>query len=253
VAFVDLGGSERQQDAPLAERQPKCSTSRRRSYLFSFSPDIPSSSANPTRGPSLVGMSPFGANLKGVAARIDPSDSCAARPLSGSRQGPGVGIRAMNGWRELLTRGTARERDEVARRPRLSAPQRSRATRLTLRHAPRALARRRGSVRPRREAASRRDVRACPAFAAQPPVGRRRPSRASRSGRGGGGVAVAERLGAVSELVRPRVERVLAEEQVNLASGQGHERAGNPARSEALSDSRPDPEPRSPAFETSLG
>lgn len=104
MAFVDLGGSERQQDAPLAERQPKCSTSRRRSYLFSFSPDIPSSSANPTRGPSLVGMSPFGANLKGVAARIDPSDSCAARPLSGSRQGPGVGIRAMNGWRELLTR-----------------------------------------------------------------------------------------------------------------------------------------------------
>jgi len=36
---------------------------------------------------------------------------------------------------------------------------------------------------------------------------------------------VAERLGAVSELVRPRVERVLAEEQVNLASGQGRERA----------------------------
>jgi hypothetical protein len=62
---------------------------------------------------------------------------------------------------------------------------------------------------------------------------------------------VAERLGAVSELVRPRVERVLAEEQVNLASGQGHERAGNPARSEALSDSPPDPEPRSLAFETS--
>ena len=36
---------------------------------------------------------------------------------------------------------------------------------------------------------------------------------------------MAERLGAVSELVRPRVERVLAEEQVNLASGQGRERA----------------------------
>jgi hypothetical protein len=52
----------------------------------------------------LVGTSPFGADLKGVAARIDPSDSCAARPLSGSRQGPDVGIRAMNGWRELLTR-----------------------------------------------------------------------------------------------------------------------------------------------------
>jgi hypothetical protein len=101
MPFVDLGGAERrQQDAPLTERQPKCSTSRRRSYLFSFSPDIPSSSANPTKGASLVGTSPFGADLKGVAARINPSDSCAARPLSGSRQGPD----AMNGWRELLTR-----------------------------------------------------------------------------------------------------------------------------------------------------
>jgi hypothetical protein len=101
MPFVDLGGAERrQQDAPLTERQPKCSTRRRRSYLFSFSPDIPSSSANPTKGASLVGTSPFGADLKGVAARIDPSDSCAARPLSGSRQGPD----AMNGWRELLTR-----------------------------------------------------------------------------------------------------------------------------------------------------
>jgi hypothetical protein len=85
---------------------------------------------------------------------------------------------------------------------------------------PRALARRRGAYAPRR-AASRRDVRARPSFAVQALVARRRPSRASRSRRGRGGAAVAKRLGAVSGLVPPRVERALVGEQVNLGNRRG--------------------------------